>query len=119
MSEWIGVDLDGTLAEYRGPNAGMVGKPIPAMVKRVRRWLAKGIEVRIFTARVSSKVDAKMRSFQVFMVQRFCEEHFGRQLRVTAEKDYEMLEMWDDRAVAVESNTGRIRSHLWAILRRR
>ena len=34
-------------------------------------------------------------------------EHIGRRLIVTCVKDYEMIELWDDRAVAVEFNTGR------------
>lgn len=49
---WIGVDLDGTLAHYdgwKGPEH--IGAPIPAMVERVKAWLAEGKEVRISTAR--------------------------------------------------------------------
>jgi hypothetical protein len=50
---WIGVDLDGTMAYYDGwKGADHIGEPIPAMVERVKRWLAEGREVRIFTARV-------------------------------------------------------------------
>lgn len=48
------MDLDGTLAEYHGWNGG-IGKPIPGMVRRVKAWLAEGLEVRIFTARVSPR----------------------------------------------------------------
>jgi len=54
---WIGVDLDGTLAyydEWRG--LYHIGEPIPAMVDRVKRWLAEGRDVRIFTARVSGNI---------------------------------------------------------------
>ena len=54
MRGWIGVDLDGTLAEYHGWN-GSIGKPIAPMVDRVKRWLAEGVEVRIMTARVSNR----------------------------------------------------------------
>jgi len=52
MSGWIGVDLDGTLATYggwKGPDD--IGAPVPAMMKRVKRWIGEGREVRIFTAR--------------------------------------------------------------------
>ena len=42
MSEhkgWIGVDLDGTLAEYHGwQGIEHIGEPIPKMMARVRRW---------------------------------------------------------------------------------
>lgn len=43
MQGWIGVDLDGTLAEYdewRGIDH--IGTPIEPMAARVRRWIAQG-----------------------------------------------------------------------------
>lgn len=50
---WVGVDLDGTLAQYDGwVDAAYIGPPVPAMVNRVRDMLDAGQEVRIFTARV-------------------------------------------------------------------
>ena len=50
---WIGVDLDGTLAEYDGwVGPQHIGKPVPLMVDRVKRMLDYGEDVRIFTARV-------------------------------------------------------------------
>lgn len=43
---WIGVDLDGTLAEYHGWVSELhIGPPIPAMLARVKRWLAEGKEI--------------------------------------------------------------------------
>jgi len=41
--QWIGVDLDGTLAEY-GDWIGIehIGKPIPLMIARVKSWIAEG-----------------------------------------------------------------------------
>ena len=39
---WIGVDLDGTLAEYQGYYAGAIGAPIRPMLVRVQEWLAAG-----------------------------------------------------------------------------
>lgn len=116
---WIGVDLDGTLAEYRGwPADGSIGKPIPAMVERVKRWLDAGEDVRIFTARVwpIGSADATNLSIierisqahdQADRIFRWCEEHLGRRLPVTCVKDYEMIALWDDRAIQVELNTGR------------
>lgn len=42
-SGWIGVDLDGTLAYYSGwKGIEHVGDPVPAMINRVRAWLANG-----------------------------------------------------------------------------
>lgn len=101
MSGWIGVDLDGTLAEYDGwVSATHIGKPIPPMINRVKAWLADGIEVRILTARTEALIHVEL----------WCYEHIGQVLRITTEKDFEMLELWDDRCVAVEANTGRMLS---------
>jgi hypothetical protein len=102
---WIGVDLDGTLAHYdhwRGFNH--IGEPIIPMVSRVKAWLKEGKEVRIFTARVASpgEMDAGAK-----YIERWCKKHIGRALAITATKDYGMVELWDDRAVQVELNTGR------------
>ena len=105
MEPWIGVDLDGTLAEYthwQGPEH--IGKPIPAMVKRVKIWLASGHKVRIFTARVwGEDEDHSITN----AIQHWCLVHLGEMLPVTCQKDYGMLELWDDRAVEVIPNTGR------------
>lgn len=107
---WIGVDLDGTLAMYdgyRGLNG--IGAPIPSMVKRVKDWLAGGARVKIMTARVSQSI-WRQRNEDVFRtvlaIQDWCEEHIGVRLEVTCIKDYEMTELWDDRAVQVVANTG-------------
>jgi hypothetical protein len=50
---WIGVDFDGTLADYsQGWQGDLVfGGPIRLMVDRVKRWLEEGYEVRVMTAR--------------------------------------------------------------------
>ena len=105
MAGWIGVDLDGTLAEYHGwAPGGTIGKPVPAMLKRVKAWLNEGKDVRIFTARVA---EAGSRNDEVRKIKRWCREHLGRELEVTNAKDHGMVELWDDRAVEVQTNTGR------------
>lgn len=106
MNGWIGVDLDGTLAVYdgwRGPKH--VGAPVERMVRRVREWLADGLDVRIMTARVCG-ADGRDVSEVRESIERWCLEHLGRVLPVTNEKDYGMVELWDDRAVQVIPNTG-------------
>ncbi len=106
MSErkgWIAVDLDGTLAHYdhwRGIDH--IGDPVPKMAERVRKWLANGEEVRIFTARCSGDD----RRAAVYHIQIWCFQHFGKSLPVTNEKDFGMVEFWDDRAVQIIPNTG-------------
>lgn len=108
---WIGVDLDGTLAVYEGfQGLNHIGAPIPDMVERVKKWLAQGREVRIMTARVSQSVyrptpDEVFRT--ICAIQDWCEHNIGQRLKVTCIKDYEMDELWDDRAVQVVPNTGR------------
>lgn len=133
-SGWIGVDLDGTLAQHSG-DISRIGEPIEPMCDRVRKWLKEGADVRIVTARVSglfmrpeyvgpshpksSVRIAKKRvcsmqerqyrfaAEQERLVQAWCEHHLGKRLPVTALKDFEMIELWDDRAIAVECGTGR------------
>jgi hypothetical protein len=104
---WIGVDLDGTLAHYdhwEGPL--VIGPPIPSMVARVKRWHEMGLQVRIFTARVSDR-DPSMQYDIGFAIASWCKEHLGFVLHATNVKDYGMVELWDDRAIQVERNTGR------------
>jgi len=56
MRGWIGVDLDGTLAKsVKAQNGEEIGGPIHPMVQLVKVWLARGEDVRIFTARVNPK----------------------------------------------------------------
>jgi len=107
---WIGVDLDGTLAHYRGwKGADHIGDPIPLMLARVKDWLADGMAVKIFTARVShdgtperiAEATAARRA-----IERWCFKHLGVILPITNAKDYEMMALWDDRCVQVETNTG-------------
>jgi hypothetical protein len=113
---WIGVDLDGTLAKYEGwKGTHHVGEPIPLMVQRVADWLGEGREVRILTARVSHNGTAKRmleadESRQA--IRQWCLDTFGQYLPVTNEKDFRMVMLWDDRAVTVEMNTGRVNNDI-------
>lgn len=112
-SGWVGVDLDGTIAQYGGwkplvsnnqaRKLGLIGPPVPAMLERVKGWLTQGIEVRIFTARVCDGDPETVKQ-----IEEWCLEHVGRRLKVTNVKDYSMVALYDDRAVAVEQNTGRV-----------
>lgn len=113
MSEhkgWIGVDLDATLAVYDGwKGIEHIGAPITAMVERVQGWLAEGKDVRIFTARVCvepSKRSVNEAALAEMAIRNWCLEHIGQKLTVTNVKDFDMVELWDDRAVQVEKNTG-------------
>lgn len=111
MKPWIGVDLDGTLAEYHGWHGPThIGKPIPKMVERIKRFLTEDkIEVRIFTARVAGDRDGIPPKLTRKLIQDWLEKECGLpRLQVTNVKDFFMVELYDDRAVQVEFNTGDI-----------
>ena len=122
MSGWIGVDLDGTLAEYhygdlyRNGNA-YIGPPVPLMLERVKSWIEQGIEVRIFTARVSEEHPGDLKKIRE-AIEAWCEEHIGVKLPVTNVKDYSMVQLWDDRSVQVEPNTGNSYKEMYDHLRK-
>ena len=101
-----GVDFDGTLATYDGwMGAGNLGEPITVMVDRVKRWFAQGDEIVIVTARAHPGLgeDAQV---AITAIKNWCVEVFGCNIEVTCMKDYRMVEIWDDRSVRVEENTG-------------
>lgn len=104
---WYGVDLDGTLAEYHGWKGHWhIGAPVPAMIALVKRMLDAGMKVKIFTARVActgNELD-EVKS----IIAAWCSEHIGCVLEITNIKDYGMIGLFDDRAIRVEENTGRL-----------
>ncbi len=103
VAGWIGVDLDGTLSErLPGDHEPLtIGPPVPAMVARVKRWLADGREVRVFTARAADPAPGELEAIAMW-----CRRNLGVELAITNEKDPGMVELWDDRAVGVEPDTG-------------
>lgn len=102
IRSWIGVDLDGTLAYYSGwRGLNHVGKPIPVMLARVKHWLEEGYVVKIFTARASEGEKG------ILPVKKWLVENGLPDLEVTNQKDFAMVELWDDRAVQVVANTGK------------
>jgi phosphoserine phosphatase len=107
--KWIGVDLDGTLTEdtgWRGPSH--FGRLIIPMFDRVIRWLALGRKIKIMTARANpSELDY---SEKMLYLKAWIKETFGEDaslIDITCSKDLNMVELWDDRCVQVEKNTGR------------
>jgi hypothetical protein len=103
--DWIGVDLDGTLAEYHGwRGVDHIGAPVPVMLERVKTWLEEGVDVRIFTARVCRRTERKVATRAIGD---WCERNGLPRLPVTNTKDYHMIELWDDRAIGVEANSGK------------
>ena len=110
MTEWIGVDLDGTLAEYhrgdlRTYGNTYIGPPVPEMVARVKSWLERGFEVRIFTARISEEHPGDLQKIRS-AIELWLQINIGHKLKITNVKDYNMIELWDDRSIQVIPNTG-------------
>lgn len=108
----IGVDFDGTLVRWTGRRfvdyePDKIGEPIPEMVDRVRQWLMQGHDVVIFTARVhpSYLLGAEIARCAI---EEWCQNIFGVILEVTCQKDPKMRQIWDDIAISVEKDTGRI-----------
>jgi hypothetical protein len=95
---WVGVDFDGTLAtydHYRGDEH--TGDPVEPMVKLVRKLLHEGVDVRLFTARKPHPA-----------LRKWMKEHLGVILPITNVKDPGMIAMYDDRAINVQRNTGKL-----------
>ena len=97
---YIAVDLDGTLAHYMEGQGVDIGEPVPDMLERVKLWLNDGIEVRIMTARACEPRN-------IPAVKDWLRKQGLPELEVTNAKDFNMIELWDDRAVEVIPNTGR------------
>jgi hypothetical protein len=113
MKQWIGVDFDGTLAHYEcnwRKNYKATGDPIFRMVQRVKRWIAKGNDVRIFTARMDCYHPSGRLSVRTVKtpIEAWCRIHLGKVLPITNRKDHWCKAIYDDRAYHVEINTGKI-----------
>ena len=98
--EWIGVDLDGTLAQYdKWRGVEHIGEPIKPMLEKVKKLLFVGKRVKIFTARVC-EVGSKEH------IEKWLEKHGLKDLEITNVKDYGMTELYDDRAIQIIKNKG-------------
>ncbi len=114
---YYAVDLDGTLAQYdhfRGSTH--IGEPVPAVQEYVKRLIAEGKAVKIFTARVApasiaynardQKEAEVMIHSVVSAIAAWSFKHLGVMLPVTATKDFMMISLIDDRCIQVIPNTG-------------
>lgn len=104
---WIGVDLDGTLAEHVR-DMETIGKPVESMLARVKQWLTDGKRVRIFSARFCFP-DSQWDQKQKKLLSSWCMEHglpSSLANSATATKDPQCIAIYDDRAVAIQRDTG-------------
>jgi hypothetical protein len=101
---WIGIDLDGTLAEHATGRfrENHIGKAIPRMVDKLWGHLNKGDTVKIFTARIAKKPHMRK------VIQHWLMMQGIPPLEVTNIKDPGMTKLYDDKAIKVEKNTGKV-----------
>ena len=105
MPHHYAVDLDGVLAEHEDwHGVTVIGRPIPAMLRRVKKWLAEGNDVTIFTARAGEGRKA------INLIKVWLRNQGLPDLPVTHIKEHYFEKIYDDKAVTVEQNTGRILS---------
>lgn len=103
MDPWYAFDLDGTLAYYdEWKGIENIGEPIQPMMDILREFLLQGHKVKIFTARANEGPEA------IRKVQDWLQNMGLPRLEVTSQKDFGMIELWDDRCVCVERNTGKV-----------
>lgn len=102
FKEWIGIDLDGTLAyydEWRGVE--YIGEPIKPMLNFVNNLLDDGKKVKIFTARAT---DSK----SIPYIREWLNKNNLPELEITNVKDLGMIMLYDDRCRQVVCNSGEI-----------
>ena len=76
------------------------------MVRRVHDWLDEGITVKVLTARVGSP-NSVQPAIQRRLIHRWLRLRCNLpSLQIVANKDEDMIELWDDRVVQVVPNTG-------------
>lgn len=71
------------------------------MLKRVKDWLSEGKRVIIHTARAD-------KAENIPPIRKWLKEHVGQELPVTNRKPPQASRFYDDRAIQVERNTGRL-----------
>lgn len=102
MVHWTGVDLDGTLAKWNGwKGVEHIGEPIERTKQMILKLLAAGKKVKIFTARAH---DPKAIPY----IKEWLKHKGIPDLEITNKKDPGMIALYDDRAIRVEKNTGKI-----------
>lgn len=121
--EWVGFDLDGTLAKYDGwKGIDHIGEPIKPMVDKIKKLREDGVMVKILTARVAPKKRAdgtvgedfikvevdgkKVNKFAREFIAEWCHKNLGFCPEIVHEKDHSMKELYDDRCKQVLPNCG-------------
>lgn len=86
---WIGFDLDGTLARNTdGPF--LIGEPYPDAIDKLKEFLDKGEKVKIVTDRISHNYlieNGIRKEYVINYIRKWCLEHIGVELEVVSELD--------------------------------
>jgi len=103
IKEWIGIDLDGTLAYYDDVWRGIehIGEPIKPMVEFVKDLVSQGKNIKIFTARAKN-------NNTIPYIHKWLKENDLPKFEITNEKDFGMIMLYDDRCNQVITNSGKI-----------
>ena len=98
VDDVIAIDLDSTLVKKQDPFIPLgFGDPIPERWDEVRRAIAAGKNVVIFTARIANDPDGAIKE----AIEDLCMEELGQVLPVTNIKTPNMVKFVDDRAEPV------------------
>jgi len=110
----IAIDLDGTLAywdEHLEDNNQYwkIGEPIMPMINLAKEHIKNGDKVIVFTARISNDNLSYMEMARLKKeIIDWCYYYIGEYLEVTNIKTRDINLFYDDKAIHVEKNTGRI-----------
>lgn len=101
--QWLGVDLDGTLAYYdKWLGIQHIGEPIFKMKELLLVLHSKGVTIKIFTARLSEDIEA------IEYIKKWLKKHNLPDWEITNVKDMHCVEIWDDRCRQCKKNTGEL-----------
>jgi hypothetical protein len=109
---YVGFDLDGTLAKFdkwQGP--GHIGEPVPKMVAKVKKFLGRGIQVRIITARLG--LPGKEAETAHRAIVKWSEKHIGRKLKVQAQVQGEQLRVTGKKRDDLQAAIALLREFKW------
>ena len=78
------------------------------MVEIAKAFLSAGRQIKIVTARVCSTQPEGDAEKAREAIEAWSEAFLGQKVEVTAEKDWNLIKLYDDRCIQVEHNTGRL-----------
>jgi hypothetical protein len=111
----IAVDFDGTLAQLFEPyDPRRAGPPLgpddPKSIFNMTKKLVRKHKVVVLTARMNSKEHTPAQlKYTSKLIAGWTKKYLGVSLPCTSEKHHSMQVIYDDRAIAIDPKTGRIK----------